>query len=66
MDLARFPLEDVHRRLVAIGGALDDGCTPNMYAHELGDNFDLRHAMGGRGPADPTPDRPVWSATVTP
>ena len=51
---------------VAVSGQLDDGCTPNIYAHEVGHNFQLDHAPGGCGANDPDPDYPYEGAGVGP
>lgn len=53
-------------RPIAISSALDDGCTTNIYAHELGHNFDLPHAPGGCGAGYPDPDFPYQRAGIGP
>ena len=51
---------------VAVSGALNDGCTPNIYPHELGHNFGLPHAPGGCGAGNPDPNYPYADGGIGP
>ncbi len=51
---------------VAISGALNDGCTANIYAHEIGHNFTLLHAPGGCGAENTDSNYPYQFAGIGP
>lgn len=51
---------------VSVAAGPDGGCTPNIYAHELGHNLSLPHAPGGCGAGNPDPDYPYPAAGIGP
>ena len=51
---------------VSIAASVDDGCTPNINAHEVGHSLNLRHPRRGCGGANVDPDFPYDGAAIGP